>query len=194
MKEYASLVCEIGRRMYAKGLVSSHDGNISVRLEDGNIMVTPTMVSKGFMKEEDMALVTPEGCIVSGTKKPSSELLMHLAVYKERRDIKGIVHAHPFMACVFAVLGRAVDMKYMPEAVNTLGVIPLAPYAEPGTEDLAKSVAPFVKKYNGALLANHGAITWANDLTAAYYLMEQLEFYCRVAAEAERMGLPRSIG
>lgn len=193
MVEEAKLICEIGRRMYNRGLVASHDGNISLRLSDGNIMITPTLTGKGFMNENDMVIVDIEGKIISGTKKPSSEMLMHLTVYKKRGDVNGIVHAHPIMASAFAVIGRSVDMKYMPEAIKSLGEIHVAPYAEPGTDEVSKSITPFINGYNGALLANHGAITWAKDLTSAYYLMEQLEFYCNVVTVAEKIGKPNII-
>lgn len=193
MIEEARLICEIGRRMYNRGLVASHDGNISIRLQGGNIMITPTLTGKGFMSESDMVVVDLEGEIISGTKKPSSELLMHLTVYKNRDDVNGVVHAHPVMASAFAVIGRSIDMKYMPEAVQSLGEIHVATYAKPGTDQVPKSITPFINDYNGALLANHGAITWSKDLTSAYYLMEQLEFYCNVVVAAEKIGKPNII-
>lgn len=194
MKNAAEIICEIGKRLYEKGLVVSHDGNISARLDDGLIIVTPTLTNKGRMKETDMVIVDLAGNVIKGSAKPSSELKMHLEVYKRRADIRGVVHAHPVYACVFAVLGRAVDMKYMPEAIKTLGSIPVAKYAEPGTQGIPDSIAPFVQDHNGALLANHGAITWAKDLEWAYNLMEQLEFYCQVSYLAEKMGKPNIIG
>lgn len=194
MKNQAELICEIGRRLYEKGLVVSHDGNISSRLADGSIMITPTLINKGRMKTGDIVIVDLKGQWIGGAeKKPSSELKMHLEVYKRRGDIAGIVHAHPIYASIFAVLGRDIDMKYMPEAIKSLGSIPVAKYAEPGTQAVPDSISPFVQKHNGVLLANHGAITWAKDLEWAYNLMEQLEFYCKVSYLAEKMGKPNVI-
>lgn len=183
-------ICEIGRRMYSRQLVASCDGNISVRTEEG-VLITPTLTSKGFMEPGDMVLADMDGNVLRGVKKPSSEIKMHLVAYKIRPDINAVVHAHPVAASAFAINGRAVDQRYMPEAVTTLGHIPVAPYARPSTEEVPKSVEPFIKGHNGVLLSNHGALTWGRDLTEAYNLMEQLEFYCRTVILAEMTGTPR---
>ncbi len=185
-------ICEIGRRMYARQLVASNDGNISVRTADG-VIITPSLTSKGFMKPEDMLLVDMDGRIIKGTGKPSSELKMHLAVYSKRPDINAVVHAHPVAASAFAINGRAVDQRYMAEAVMTLGPIPVAPYARPSSGEVAESLSPFIEGHNGALLSNHGAVTWGVDLTEAYNFMEQLEFYCKTVILAEMTGTPRPL-
>ena len=185
-------ICEIGRRMYARELVAATDGNISVRTDDG-IIITPSLMNKGFMTPCDLLLIDMNGSVIRGNKKPSSELKMHLAIYKERQDINAVVHAHPVAASAFAINGRAVDQKYMAEAVMTLGIIPVAPYARPSTDEVAKSLIPFIKEHNGALLANHGAVTWGRDLTEAYNFMEQLEFYCKTVILSEMIGTPKSL-
>ena len=146
-----------------------------------------------FMKEEDIIMIDLDGNVIEGSKKPSSEYLLHTTVYKMRDDVNAVVHAHPVTVSAFAIVGRAVDMSYMPEAFMSLGYFPVAKYARPGTEELAKSIEPFVRTCNGCLLANHGAVSWAKDVYSAYYLMEQLEFYCKTSILAERIGTPNII-
>lgn len=193
MMQIAEDICEVGRRMYARELVSSNDGNISVRIDSDKMLITPTLTCKGFMRPSDMVLMDFDGNVIKGKNKPSSEYMLHAAVYMAGGGINAVVHAHPVTVCAFAVVGRSVDMKYMPEAAVTLGDFPLAEYAKPGTLGLAKSVEPFIEDYNGCLLANHGAVSWSKDLFAAYYLMEQLEFYCKTSIIAEHIGKPNII-
>ncbi len=190
---YASDICDIGRRMYQRELVASNDGNISVRIDKNKVLITPTLISKGFMKEEDIVMIDLDGNVIEGSKKPSSEYLLHTTVYKMRDDVNAVVHAHPVTVSAFAIVGRAVDMSYMPEAFMSLGYFPVAKYARPGTVELAKSIEPFIRTNNGCLLANHGAVSWAKDVYSAYYLMEQLEFYCKTSLIAERIGIPNTI-
>ena len=192
-RELAADICEIGRRMYQRELVASNDGNISIRVDKDKLLITPTLTSKGFMREEDIILIDMDGNILEGSKKPSSEYLLHTTVYKTRDDVHAVVHAHPVTVSAFAITGRAVDMNYMPEAYMSLGYFPVAKYAKPGTDELAKSIEPFIKPCNGCLLANHGAVTWSRDVFSAYYLMEQLEFYCKTSLIAERIGTPNII-
>ena len=193
IEKYKQDICEIGRRMYARELVAANDGNISIKVEENKLLITPTMMSKGYMVEDDIILIDYEGHVLMGSKKPSSEYLLHTTVYKNRQDINAIVHAHPVTVSAFAIVVRAVDMSYMPEAFMSLGYFPVAKYARPGTEELAKSIEPFVRTCNGCLLANHGAVSWAKDVYSAYYLMEQLEFYCKTSILAERIGTPNII-
>lgn len=168
-------ICEVGRRLYLRNFVAANDGNISVRLSDGSILATPTNVSKGYMDEEMLVKLNLDGSLISTGSKPSSEIKMHLRVYKENEQVCGIVHAHPPVATAFAIAGIQLDQPTSPEAVVNLGVIPIAPYATPGTEDVAHSIAPFCKTHAAVLLANHGALTWGRDLTEAYFRMESLE-------------------
>lgn len=191
--KYVADICEIGRRMYQRELVASNDGNISIKIDKNKVLITPTLTSKGFMKEEDIIMIDLDGNILEGSKKPSSEYMLHTTVYKIRDDIKAVVHAHPVTVSAFAIVGRAVDMGYMPEALMSLGHFPVAKYAKPGTKELAKSIEPFINSYNGCLLANHGAVCWNKDVYSAYHLMEQLEFYCKTSIIAEQIGTPNII-
>ncbi len=168
-------IVEIGRRMFERGYVSANDGNISIRIDENRVLITPAGVSKGYMTPEMLALVTLDGEMISGEKKPSSEMMMHLRVYRENPDAGAVVHAHPIAATSFAVAHIPLDLALMTESVLGLGVIPLADYATTGTQGVADSIAPFCNDYNGALLANHGAISWGSDLIQAYYRMESIE-------------------
>jgi len=186
-------ICEIGRRMYQGGFVAANDGNISVRIARDRIVVTPTLVSKGFMKPRILVTVDLDGKVVSGGPRPSSELKMHLAVYRARPEVRAVVHAHPPSATGFAVAGRALDRAYMPELVVNLGSVPLAPYATPSTEEVPRSIEGLVEGHGAALLANHGVITWGRDLDEAYSRMETVELYAKILIAALAVGGPREI-
>ena len=160
-------------------MVVSNDGNISCRVADG-IWATPTGVCKGDMTLEMLVKVDDDGHILEGTHKPSSELKMHLRVYQENPDVQAVVHAHPPMATSFAVAGIALDTPILPEAIVNLGVVPVAPYAVPGTQAVPDSIAPYCRTHNAVLLANHGALTWGKDLWQAYFRMESLEYYAQL--------------
>lgn len=170
-----ALILEIGRRMYERRYVSANDGNISIRTEPERIWVTPAGVSKGYMTEELLLCVDPEGRVLEGTGKPSSELRMHLRVYRENPEVRCVVHAHPVAATSFAIARIPLDVALMTESVLGLGVVPVAEYATAGTEAVADSVAPYCRDYHAVLLANHGALTWGEDAMQAYYRMESLE-------------------
>jgi L-fuculose-phosphate aldolase len=174
-KSARSLICEIGRRLYLRNYVAANDGNISVRLSDGTIIATPTNVSKGYMKEQMLVKLDLDGNLLSPGLRPSSEIKMHLRVYKENVSVSGIVHAHPPVSTAFAIAGIQLDQPTSPEAVVNLGVIPIAPYATPGTAEVADSIAPYCNTHTAVLLANHGALTWGKDLMEAYFRMESLE-------------------
>ena len=179
---------EVGRRVYARGYVASNDGNISARLDEKRILITPTGISKGFMTPEDMVVVDLDGNVVSGTKKPSSEVFMHLAAYKHRPDVHGVCHAHPPYATGFAVAGIPLDKCILPEVVVVLGGIPLVEYGTPGTEEFFAPVLKRIDKYDAFLLANHGALTIGKDLFNAYYKMETLEHFAHIAFVAQQLG------
>jgi L-fuculose-phosphate aldolase len=174
-KAVRSLICEVGRRLYLRNYVAANDGNISVRLSDGTIIATPTNVSKGYMDEDMLVKLNLDGSLISSGLKPSSEIKMHLRVYNENKNVFGIVHAHPPVSTAFAIAGIQLDQPTSPEAVVNLGVIPIAPYATPGTAEVADSIAPFCNTHTAVLLANHGALTWGKDLMEAYFRMESLE-------------------
>ncbi|MBE6021215.1 MAG: class II aldolase/adducin family protein [Clostridiales bacterium] len=174
-KEGRRLICEIGRRMFAKNFVAANDGNISVLLSPRKVLCTPTGTSKGFMEEEDLIIIDMQGSVIRGHKEPSSEMKMHLEVYKQNPNVSAVVHAHPVNATALAVAGIPLTEPILTESVVVVGEIPLAPYATAGTNEVADAVRPFCKDYNGALLANHGAVVWAEDLMKAWYRIESLE-------------------
>jgi len=175
--EAKKMICEIGRRVYAKSFVAANDGNISVKTGPNAIWATPTGVSKGFMTPDMLVKVDLNGKVLAGKLKPSSEIKMHLRVYKENPNVNAVVHAHPQAATAYAIAGIGLDQAYSPEGVILLGKVPVAPYATPGTFEVPDSIAPFCKDYNAVLLANHGALTWGKDITEAYFRMESLEHY-----------------
>ena len=181
-------IVEVGRRVYARGYVASNDGNISVRLGDGRLMTTPTGVSKGFMTPAMMVVTDMEGRKLSGDLNASSELLMHLAVYRSRPDVHAVVHVHPPLATGFAVAGIALDRAVLAEVVCTLGSIPIADYGTPSTRELADAVAAHIKTHDGLLLANHGALTAGKDLFNAYYKMETVEHFAKISLTARLLG------
>lgn len=178
--KYKKLICEIGKRVYEKRFVAANDGNISVRISDNEFLITPTGVSKGFMTTDMIIKVDGEGNVIEGDYKPTSEMKMHLLVYKERPDIQAVVHVHPPYATAFAIAGIALDQAIMPESVVYLGTIPVAEYGTPSTEEVPDAVKKHVHNHQGVLLENHGALTWGKDLDHAYYLMESLEFTAKI--------------
>lgn len=181
-------IVEVGRRVYQRGYVASNDGNISVRVDDKRVLITPTGVSKGFMKIEDIILVDMEGNVLSGHKKPSSEVFMHLRMYTERPDVNSVCHAHPVHATGFAVAGVPLDQCVLPEVVVALGSIPLIAYGTPGTAEFFEPVLPYVKNHDAFLLANHGALTIGKDVYNAYHKMETLEHFAHIAFVAMQVG------
>lgn len=181
-------IVEVGRRLYARGYVASNDGNISVRLDDARILTTPKSVSKGFMTPEMMVVTDLAGTRISGERDPSSELLMHLEVYRHRPDVRAVVHAHPPLATGFAVAGIPLDRAVLAEVITTLGSIPIAAYGTPSTQELPDAVRQYIKAHDGLLLANHGALTVAHELFAAYYKMETIEHFARISLVARMLG------
>jgi len=181
-------IVEIGRRLYARGYTASNDGNISVRLDDDRLLMTPTNVCKGFMNEQMMVITDLEGKKLSGERNPSSEMQMHLEVYRQRPEIQAVVHAHPPVATAFAVAGIPLDRAVLAEVVTTLGSVPIAEYATPSTQELPAAVRKYVKAHDGMLLANHGALTLGADLFSAYYKMETIEHFANISFVARMLG------
>jgi L-fuculose-phosphate aldolase len=183
-------IVEVGRRLWVRGYTASNDGNISVRLDSSRLLMTPASVCKGFMTPEMMVVTDLDGRLLSAApgRKPSSEMLMHLVVYRHRPDVGAVVHAHPPTATGFAVAGIALDRAVLAEVVTTLGSIPLADYGTPSTEELATTVEPFVKAHDALLLANHGALALGKDVLAAYYKMETIEHFARISLVARQLG------
>jgi L-fuculose-phosphate aldolase len=176
------------RRLSRHGLVSATDGNISCRLAGGNILTTRSGVEKGRARPADLIEVTPDGTPVRGTGRPSTELGMHLFIYRRRPDVGAVVHAHPPFATGFAVARRPLDRPVLPEVIVDLGGIPLARYATPSTREVADSLRPLVRAHNAALLAGHGAVTWGADPEQACRRMEKVEHAAKIIFIARMLG------
>lgn len=188
-------MCEIGKRVYNRGMVAANDGNFSVKLSENEFLCTPTGVSKGFMMPEYICKVDAEGNVIEANEgfKPSSEIKMHMRVYKEREDVKAVVHAHPMYATTFAVCGLPLTEPIMPEAVLSLGTVPLAKYGTPSTMEIPDAVSEYLPYYDAVLLENHGALSYADSLMGAYHKMESLEFYARLLYQAKMLGGPKEL-
>lgn len=184
-------IVEVGRRLHARGYISAGDGNISVRLDAERLLTTPKGVSKGFMTPDMLVVTDFTGRRLAGDREPSSEILMHLAVYALRPDVQAVVHAHPPVATGFAVAGIPLTHAVLAEVVTTLGSIPIAEYGTPSTPELADAVRRYIRAHDGLLLANHGALTVAGDLFAAYYKMEMIEHFARISLVARLLGRER---
>lgn len=179
-EEARAAIIDTGRRMYERGFVASNDGNISVRIADNLILITPTGVSKGEMSSDMLIIIDLDGNIVEGSRGKSSESAMHLRLYRENSDIGAVAHAHPAAATAFAVAHIPLDKPVYPEALVILGEVPVAPYATPGTLEVPESIAPFANTHRAVLLANHGALTWGKDLHEAWFRLESLENYAKI--------------
>ena len=175
-------ILEAGRRMYDKDYCAANDGNISCRTADGGFWVTPSGVSKGFMTEEMLVKVDAEGNILEKHTELgiSSEINLHLAVYRNRPDVNAVVHAHPPLSTAFACARMNMDKPVVNEAVLNLGEVPCAPFALPGTTDLADSIVPYLQGHAAVLLANHGTVTWGESMERAYFRLETLEYYAKM--------------
>lgn len=189
-------IVDVGKLVFEKGWVAAHDGNISLRLDADRLLCTPTGVSKGMMKPDDMIVCDLEGRKVSGRLGCTTELGMHLAVYGLRPDVHAVLHTHPPVATGFAAAGRGLNAAVLPEVIVNFGSIPLAGYGLPGTPELAEQLLPFIPKYNAILMQNHGAVTYGEDLWKAYFRMETVEHSARILFVAEMLGgakaLPRA--
>lgn len=177
-----------GQMLHAQGFVAATEGNLSARLDSDRIMITPTGFSKGMMQPEDMVIVDLEGNKLEGETNPSSEIAMHLTIYRMRPEVGAVVHAHPCTATGFASAGIALDEPLCSEIVVTLGSVPLAPYATTGTSELSAALRPFIPGHNAILMANHGVVAYGGDLAQAYMHMEAVEHYAKVALTARLLG------
>ena len=193
--EIKKQICDIGKRIYDRGMVAANDGNISVKISDNEFLCTPTGVSKGFMTPEYICKVDAEGNVLqaNGTFKPSSEIKMHMRVYKQRPDVKSVVHAHPIYATSFAIAGIPLTQPIMPEAVIALGCVPIAEYGTPSTNEIPDAVEKYLQYYDAVLLANHGALSYSDSLLAAYHKMESLEFYAELLFKSKQLGGPKEL-
>jgi L-fuculose-phosphate aldolase len=181
-------IVAIGRRLWERGYVASNDGNISVRIDDHRLITTPKGVSKGFMTADMMVVTDLSGKKLSGERDASSELKMHLQVYRDRPDARAVVHAHPPTATGFAVAGIPLDRAVLAEVVTTLGSIPIAEYATPSTDELPQACSKYLKAHDGLLLANHGALAIGPDLFTAYYRMETIEHFAKISLVTRMLG------
>jgi L-fuculose-phosphate aldolase len=189
VQEQRRMIIEIGRRLWQRGYIAANDGNISVRLNENKILTTPTGISKGFMTEEMILLIDMQGQVMEKSAfRPSSEVKMHIEVYKQREDIHSVVHAHPPFATAFAVAGIPMNRNVLPEAVLTLGAVSIAPYGTPSTTDIPDSIKPFIQQSDAVLLENHGALTLGTDLITAYHRMETLEHTASITYRAMQLG------
>ncbi len=175
-------------RLYERGFVTATDGNVSARLECGNILVTPTALNKGQVGEADLVELKPDGTAVTLSRKPSSETDMHLFIYRERTDVRSVVHAHPPHATGFATARVPLTACLFPEVIVGLGAIPLASYATPSTPEVAESLAPHIRSADAILLANHGVVTYGADVEDAYFKMEKVEHAAHITFVARVLG------
>lgn len=187
-------MCEIGKRVYNRGMVAANDGNFSVKLNDNEFLCTPTGVSKGFMTPEYICKVDAEGNVIQANKgfRPSSEIKMHMRVYKERPDVNAVVHAHPMYATTFAICGIPLTEPIMPEAVIALGCVPIAKYGRPSTMEIPDAVSEYLQYFDAVLLENHGALTYSDSLLNAYHKMESVEFYAQLLYQSKMLGEPQT--
>ncbi|MBQ4111101.1 MAG: class II aldolase/adducin family protein [Clostridia bacterium] len=193
--EIKKQICDIGKRIYDRRMVAANDGNISVKLNDNEFLCTPTGVSKGFMTPEYICKVDANGNVLqaNGNFKPSSEIKMHMRVYKERPDVQSVVHAHPIYATSFAIAGIPLTQPIMPEAIIALGCVPIAEYGTPSTEEIPDAVSKYLQYYDAVLLENHGALAYSDSLLAAYHKMESLEFYAELLFHSRQLGGPKEL-
>ncbi|PWU21369.1 MAG: class II aldolase family protein [Verrucomicrobia bacterium] len=183
-------ICDIGRRLWHRAYVDGNGGNIAIRVGPDIALCTPTLVSKGFMKPEDMCLVDLEGNQLAGEKKRTSEILMHLQIMQRQPRAVATVHCHPPHSTAFAVAGVQPPTCMIPE-FEVFSSVAIAPYRTPGTPEMGKLVADLVDKHNTILMANHGVVSWShNDVEDAYFKMEILEAYCRTVLVASQLGKP----
>ena len=188
MSNAAAEICEIGRRLYDRGFTAANDGNISVRLDTDRILCTPTMTSKGFMTADDLCMVDMNGKQISGEKRRSSEVKLHLEIYRHRDDVNSVVHCHPPHATAFAVTREAIPQCVLPEVEIFLGEVPIAKYETPGSQAFSNSVVPFVKHCNVIVLANHGTVSFGTTPELAFWYTDILDAYCKVLLLAQPLG------
>lgn len=181
-------IVRVGKMLHDRGYIAACDGNISVRLDQDRILVTPTGMSKGAMQPSDLVVVDMEGCQLKGHRVVTSEIGMHLLIYRMRPDVCAVVHAHPRTATGFAAAGIPLDKPLVCEVVIGLGQIPLAPYGTPGTPELAQTLEPLVPNYDAILMANHGVVTYGADLQSAYMKMETVEHFAQITLITRILG------
>jgi L-fuculose-phosphate aldolase len=193
-RQYRIEIVQFGRMLHENGMVAATDGNLSVRLDDERLLVTPTCISKGRMRASDMVIVDMDGKRLAGKRRVSSEIGMHLLIYSLRPDVQGIVHAHPPTATGFAASGYDLNRPLVCEVVVGLGSIPLARYGTPGTPELTDALAPLIPHHEAILMANHGVVTFGSSLESAYMRMETVEHFAKIALVTHLLGNEQPLG
>jgi L-fuculose-phosphate aldolase len=188
IEQHKREICEIGDRLYKRGFAAANDGNITYRISDNEVLCTPTMHCKGFLKPSDICLIDMEGNQLAGEKKRSSEALLHVEIMKARPDVKSVVHCHPPHATAFAMAREAVPSCVMPEVEVFLGNVPIAKYETPSGKSFAETILPFVHQANVVMLANHGVVSYGESVERAYWWTEILDAYCRILILAKQIG------
>jgi len=192
VEKYRRKICEIGRKVQAAGYIAANDGNISVRLSDNTILITPTGVSKGAMQPGEIALIDGAGNRLD-ENVPSSEFQMHLAIFQQCPDVNAIIHTHPPYATAWAVAGRSLEEPILPEVIITIGKIPLVEYRPPSTQALAELVGETACNYSVMLLQNHGLVSTGIDLKAAYFKTERAEHAFKILTITQSFGIPQPL-
>jgi len=187
-REHREEIVEIGRVIYDKGWVAANDGNITVRMDQDRMMATPTGVSKGRMHVDDLIICDMQGNKLEGRRERTSEVAMHLKIYELRPDVRSVVHAHPPFSTGYAAAGKPLNVALLPEVILVLGCVPLAEYGLPGTPALTDPLIPYIPKYDAILMGNHGVVSYGEDLLRAFFRMETVEHYAKIALVAELLG------
>ncbi|MGD1061950.1 MAG: class II aldolase/adducin family protein [Terracidiphilus sp.] len=185
-------ICSVGRKLWMRQYVDGNGGNISYRIGANEVLCTPTMVSKYDMTPDDIGMTDLEGVQIAGARPRTSELLLHLEIYKAVPEAKAVVHCHPPHATAYAITRRVPPNRILPEFEVFVGKVAISPYETPGTQAFAESVLPYVKQHNTVLLANHGIVCWADTVTHAEWYAEVMETYCWTLTIASQMGAPIS--
>jgi L-fuculose-phosphate aldolase len=181
------------RKVYEKGFVSAYDGNLSIRLDEGRILITPSGKCKGEIEEKDLIEIDYNGNLLRGEGKVSTEAKIHLTAYHKRADVNAVVHCHPVHATAFSAIGEGLMRPVFPEVILALGKVPLCKYATPSTDGLSDSMLPFIDYAWALLLENHGAVTFGKNIKGAYFRMEKLEHAAHTIAVARMMGREKSL-
>ncbi len=190
IEEVKNQICDVCHKMWQLGWVAANDGNVSVKLEDGTILATPTGMSKSFITPEKLIRIDKDGNILEGAEglRPSSEIKMHLRCYEKREDVFSVIHAHPPGATGFAVAHKAMDMYNMIDDVAVIGSVPLTPYGTPSTIEVPDAIEPYLEEHDVMLLENHGALAIGSDVITAFYRMESLELWAKITINAVILG------
>jgi len=183
-------IIDVGRKLWERAYVDGNGGNISVRLGSQYVLCTPTLISKRDMEPADICLVNLEGDIVAGCRPRTSEVLLHLEIYKANPLARAVVHCHPPYATAYAVTGSAPPSGHVTEYELFIGPVAVAPYETPGTQVFAESVLPFIEDHNTILLTNHGIVCWSDTPTHAEWLVEVVDTYCKTVLLAQQTGRP----